>query len=46
MPRDNISSNTGNAPIVRQGHTASTKHGSDPNVKVKGSTTTRDLNIK
>lgn len=46
MPKETISSNTGNAPIVRQGHTASMKHGSDPNIKGKGSNSVRDLKIK
>lgn len=43
MPKDTISSKTGNAPIVRQGHTATTKHGSDPNMQVKGQRKPRDL---
>lgn len=45
MPRDRMTSKTGNAPIVRQGHTATTKHGSNPNMKVKGQEKPRDLKI-
>lgn len=37
---------TGNAPIVKQGHTSNGQHGSDVNAKPKGRQTTRDLNIK
>lgn len=36
----------GSAPIVRQGHTSSGKHGSDPNMKVKGGNSVRDLTVK
>lgn len=38
-------SNTGRAKIMKQGHTASTRYGSDPNVKVKGGHVVRDLSI-
>ena len=31
--------------IVKQGHTSNGSFGSDPNVKVKGSRSVRDLNI-
>jgi hypothetical protein len=37
---------TGNAPIVKQGHTANNQHGTDPNAKVKGRSSTRDLTVK
>ncbi len=32
------------ATIIKQGHTTNGKFGSDPNVKVKGSSAVRDLN--
>jgi hypothetical protein len=41
--KESYGSKTGNAPIVRQGHTATTKHGSDPNLKVRGGNSPRDL---
>lgn len=44
--KEGYSSKTGNAPIIRQGHTATSKHGSDPNMKVKGAQTPRDLKAK
>jgi hypothetical protein len=37
---------TGNAPIVKTGHTANDQHGSNVNAKPKGRKSTRDLNIK
>lgn len=37
---------TGNAPIVKQGHTSNSQHGSDVNAKPKGRQSTRDLNVK
>ena len=46
MPKDKMTSKPGNAPIVRQGHTATTKHGSDPNMKGLGRERPRDLKIK
>ncbi len=46
MPRENMTSKTGDAPIVRQGHTASNKHGSDPNFKGKPASAPRDLKVK
>lgn len=45
MPKP-ISSKTGSAPIIRSGHTASTKHGADPNAKAVGRPTPRDLKAK
>lgn len=45
MPKD-MTSKTGNAPIVRQGHTATNNHGSNPNAKGKGQNTPRDLKVK
>lgn len=39
-----IEQKTGDAPVVRQGQTASTKHGSDPNMKAVGRPAVRDLN--
>jgi hypothetical protein len=48
MPREQISSKTGNAEqrIMRQGHTATNNHGSNPNLKAKGRGEPRNLNIK
>lgn len=46
MPRDRFTSRPGNAPIVRVGHTTSGKYGSDPNARVKGSRSVRDLKAK
>jgi hypothetical protein len=46
MPRETITSKTGNAEIKRQGHTATTKHGSDPNFKGRANDKPRDLKIK
>lgn len=37
---------TGNAPIVKVGHTTNGQHGSDVNAKPKGRQTSRDLNVK
>lgn len=37
---------TGNAPIVKQGHTTNGQHGSDVTKKPLGRQATRDLNIK
>lgn len=37
---------TGNAPIVKQGHTSNGQHGSDVNAKPKGRKTTRSLDLK
>lgn len=37
---------TGNAPIVKTGHTANNQHASDPNAKVKGRAATRELSTK
>lgn len=46
MPKPTIESKTGNAQIVKTGHTASNQHGSDPNMKVKGRSAVRELNVK
>lgn len=45
MPKP-ISSKTGSAPIMRQGHTATGNHGDDPNAKGKGMKAVRDLKAK
>lgn len=37
---------TGNAPIIKQGHTSNDQHGSDVNAKPKGRKTARELNVK
>ena len=47
MPRENLSAKTGTAPIVKQGHTATNNHGTDPNFKGRtGSNRPRDLSVK
>lgn len=45
MPKP-IGSNTGNAQIVKQGHTSTGTIGDDPNMKGKGNRTPRDLGVK
>lgn len=37
---------TGNAPIVKVGHTSNGQHGSDVNAKPKGRRPVRDLSVK
>lgn len=37
---------TGNASIMKQGHTTDGRHGSNPDMKVKGGNNVRDLNAK
>lgn len=44
-PKEAIKS-TGNAPIVKVGHTSNGQHGSDVNAKPKGRKTARSLDIK
>jgi hypothetical protein len=46
MPSPTIKSKTGNAPITKVGHTAANRFGSNPDAKVKGPSTSRDLSIK
>lgn len=46
MPKSNMTSNPGNANIVRQGHTTTGQHGTDPNIKGKGRKPVRDLKVK
>lgn len=47
MPRENTTAKTGTAPIVKQGHTATQNHGTDPNFKGRtGANKPRDLSIK
>lgn len=46
MPKPTISSKTGNAKIVKTGHTASNQYGSNPDVTVKGRSASRDLSGK
>ena len=41
-----IPKGTGNAPIVKQGHTTNGQFGSDPNKQPKGRSSTRDLTVK
>lgn len=41
-----MSSKPGNAPIKRQGHTASPKHGADPSARAHGRPEARDLKAK
>lgn len=46
MPRETISK-SGTAPIVKQGHTATNNHGTDPNFKGRtGNNKPRDLSVK
>lgn len=45
MP-SNIPTNPQNAPIVKTGHTANDKYGAEPDAKVKGGNSVRDLGIK
>lgn len=46
MPDPSIKSKTGNAPIKKVGHTASNRFGTNPDARVKGNVTSRDLGIK
>lgn len=46
MPKDNMTSKPGSAPIIKQGHTTSGKYGSDPMPKSPVKNTTRDLGVK
>jgi len=47
VPKREMTAKTGNANIVKQGHTATQNHGSDPNFKGRtGSNRPRDLSIK
>lgn len=47
MPNEaKIQSNTGNAKIVKVGHTATTLYGSNPDSKRRGNPTVRDLSAK
>lgn len=39
-------SKSGSAPIVKQGHTATQSHGSDPNMRRKPEVSVRDLSVK
>lgn len=43
--KESMGQNTGNAQIIRVGHTASTKHGSNPDMKGPGQGTPRDLTL-
>lgn len=45
MPKVSTS-NAKSAPIIRQGHTASGQHGTDPMAKGKGQKSARDLRVK
>lgn len=46
MGSTNITQKTGDAPIKRSGHTASTKHGADPNARAVSRPEPRDLHAK
>jgi hypothetical protein len=46
MPNTKRPSGTGNAPLIKVGHTASTKFGTNPNMQQKGDKTVRELNAK
>lgn len=45
MPKPTVTTNTGRAQIKKQGHTANGRHGSEPNVKVKGGNNVRELGV-
>lgn len=45
MPNTKRPSGTGNAPIIKQGHTTDGNFGSDPMIKGKGQRPVRDLSI-
>lgn len=42
---DPINEKTGDAPIMKQGHTTNGRYGTDPTIMVQGKPTTRDLSI-
>lgn len=47
MPHEpDMKSNPGKAKIVKTGHTASNRFGTNPDSRVKGKVTSRDLGIK
>ncbi len=46
MPNTKPPSGTGTAPIVKVGHTATSKFGTDPDVKQTSQDTPRELNAK
>lgn len=46
MPSPKINAKTGSATVIKQGHTSDNKHGSNPNAKVKGGSSVRDLSAK
>lgn len=43
--KDSMAASPGTAQIIRVGHTATTKHGSNPDMKGPGQGTPRDLTI-
>lgn len=45
MPRENMTAKTGSAEIVKQGHTAKSTQGSDPQMKGKGSVSEKPRNL-
>lgn len=46
MPKGSISSSTGNAQIKKQGHTENGRFGSDPDLRVRGGQTVKELSVK
>lgn len=46
MPKPTLGAKTGSAPIKKTGHTASTRFGANPDAKVRGNTSSRDLSAK
>lgn len=46
MPTPDFKSKPGNAPVKQVGHTAGNRFGTDSTAQVKGSRTSRDLNVK
>lgn len=46
MAESTFKSKTGNAPIVKQGHTATDAFGANPSATAKQGTSVRDLSVK
>lgn len=45
MAQNPLKQSTGDAQIVQTGHTAQQNHASNPDMKVKGNSSVRDLNV-
>lgn len=46
MPNGSIKSSTGNAQIKKMGHTENGRFGSDPDKRVRGGQTVKELGVK